>query len=109
MSPLDVFGTILPFISYFARGLLKDIDRNGHKGIGKPEPLKNIKGYWSREIDEKIALFTKLKTGKLKLFNLSGSDSPQLAAVVWPELAPGFIPLIAVHIIEINNQRRLLY
>jgi toxin YoeB len=33
--------------------LLLDIDRNGHKGIGKPEPLKHDKhGYWSRRIDD---------------------------------------------------------
>ena len=33
--------------------LIKDIDRNGHKGIGKPEPLKHDKrGYWSRRIDD---------------------------------------------------------
>lgn len=28
--------------------LLKDIDRNGYEGIGKPEPLTgNWSGYWS--------------------------------------------------------------
>ena len=33
--------------------LLKDIDRNGHKGIGKPEPLKHeFQGFWSRRIDD---------------------------------------------------------
>ncbi|MDR1659395.1 MAG: Txe/YoeB family addiction module toxin [Desulfovibrio sp.] len=33
--------------------LLRDIDRNGHKGIGKPEPLKHDRhGYWSRRIDD---------------------------------------------------------
>lgn len=33
--------------------LLKDIDRNGYSGIGKPEPLKgDFQGYWSRRIDE---------------------------------------------------------
>ncbi|MBB5224995.1 Txe/YoeB family addiction module toxin [Treponema ruminis] len=33
--------------------LLKDIDRNGYSGIGKPEPLKDdLSGYWSRRIDE---------------------------------------------------------
>lgn len=33
--------------------LLKDIDRNGYDGIGKPEPLKdNLSGYWSRRIDD---------------------------------------------------------
>jgi toxin YoeB len=32
--------------------LIKDIDRNPFKGIGKPEPLKaNLQGYWSRRID----------------------------------------------------------
>ncbi|MBQ7242007.1 MAG: Txe/YoeB family addiction module toxin [Firmicutes bacterium] len=33
--------------------LLKDIDRNGHDGIGKPEPLTgDLAGYWSRRIDD---------------------------------------------------------
>lgn len=32
--------------------LLKDILRNPHTGIGKPEPLKHaFRGYWSRRID----------------------------------------------------------
>ena len=34
--------------------LLKDIDRNGYKCIGKPEPLTgNLSGCWSARIDEK--------------------------------------------------------
>lgn len=33
--------------------LIKDIDRNGNSGLGKPEPLRNDKhGYWSRRIDD---------------------------------------------------------
>ena len=33
--------------------LLKDIDRTGYDGIGKPEPLKgDLSGYWSRRIDD---------------------------------------------------------
>lgn len=33
--------------------LLKDIDRNGYRGIGKPEPLKyELSGFWSRRIDD---------------------------------------------------------
>lgn len=33
--------------------LLRDIDRNGYSGIGKPEPLKgDLQGYWSRRIDD---------------------------------------------------------
>lgn len=32
--------------------LIKDIQRNGYAGIGKPEPLKaNLQSWWSRRID----------------------------------------------------------
>lgn len=38
-------------------GLLSDIERNGHEGLGKPETLKgNLSGYWSRRITEKDRL-----------------------------------------------------
>lgn len=41
--------------------LIKDIDRNGYAGIGKPEPLiGNWSGYWSRRIDEKNRLVYKI-------------------------------------------------
>ena len=37
--------------------LLRDIERGGYEGIGKPEPLKeNFSGYWSRRIDERHRL-----------------------------------------------------
>ena len=37
--------------------LLKDISRNPHTGIGKPEPLKyKYKGFWSRRIDNEHRL-----------------------------------------------------
>ena len=40
--------------------LLKDIDRNGNEGIGKPEPLiDNLSGFWSRRINEKDRLIYK--------------------------------------------------
>ncbi|MDR1920241.1 MAG: Txe/YoeB family addiction module toxin [Candidatus Adiutrix sp.] len=33
--------------------LIKDIERNGYEGLGKPEPLKgHLTGFWSRRIDE---------------------------------------------------------
>ena len=33
--------------------LIKDIDRNGYTGIGKPEHLReDLSGYWSRRIDD---------------------------------------------------------
>ena len=37
--------------------LIRDIERNGHEGIGKPEPLAgNLSGFWSRRINEKDRL-----------------------------------------------------
>jgi toxin YoeB len=37
--------------------LIKDMQRNGYAGIGKPEPLTgNFSGYWSRRIDAKNRL-----------------------------------------------------
>ncbi|WIM66893.1 Txe/YoeB family addiction module toxin [Corynebacterium breve] len=37
--------------------LIKDIPRNGHEGIGKPEPLKHeFSGYWSRRITDEHRL-----------------------------------------------------
>ena len=41
--------------------LIKDIDRNGNSGIGKPEPLTgNLSGYWSRRINDKDRLVYKI-------------------------------------------------
>ena len=37
--------------------LIKDIQRNGNEGIGKPEPLRyEFSGYWSRRIDSRHRL-----------------------------------------------------
>ncbi|MDR1396573.1 MAG: Txe/YoeB family addiction module toxin [Desulfarculales bacterium] len=34
-------------------GLIKDIERNGYTGIGKPEPLKkDLASWWSRRIND---------------------------------------------------------
>jgi toxin YoeB len=38
-------------------GLIKDIQRTPHTGIGKPEPLKyDLAGLWSRRIDREHRL-----------------------------------------------------
>jgi toxin YoeB len=43
--------------------LIKDILRNPHSGIGKPEPLKHaLQGYWSRRINSEHRIVYK-KTG----------------------------------------------
>ncbi len=33
--------------------LIRDVERNGNEGLGKPEPLKHeLSGYWSRRITD---------------------------------------------------------
>ena len=41
--------------------LIQDIVRNGNEGIGKPEPLINMNGYWSRRITDKDRLIYKVQ------------------------------------------------
>lgn len=37
--------------------LIADIARNGHEGIGKPEPLRHeLSGWWSRRINDEHRL-----------------------------------------------------
>jgi toxin YoeB len=45
--------------------LLQDIERNGHNGIGNPELLKGLSGYWSRRINEKDRLVYKIMDGAI--------------------------------------------
>jgi toxin YoeB len=41
--------------------LIKDIERNGYEGIGKPEPLKHdLTSYWSRRITDKDRLIYRI-------------------------------------------------
>lgn len=43
--------------------LIKDIERNGYSGIGKPEPLKyEFQGYWSRHIDDTNRLVYRIES-----------------------------------------------
>ena len=46
--------------------LVKDIERNGYVGIGKPEPLGgNASGLWSRRITDKHRLIYKIESGTI--------------------------------------------
>lgn len=48
--------------------LLKDIDRNGYKGLGHPEPLTgDLAGYWSRHIDDKNRIVYRIDGGTVKI------------------------------------------
>lgn len=52
--------------------LLKDIERNHFNGIGKPEPLKNCKGAWSRRIDEVNRLVYFFTNGQIEILQCKG-------------------------------------
>ena len=42
--------------------LLRDIERNGNDGIGKPEPLRHeFQGYWSRRITDEHRLIYRIE------------------------------------------------
>ena len=48
--------------------LLNDIERNGYKGIGKPEPLKGEQSsWWSVRIDEKNRLIFKIENETIEI------------------------------------------
>lgn len=48
--------------------LLKDIDRNGQDGIGKPERLTGeLSNYWSRRIDDCNRLVYRLENDRIKI------------------------------------------
>lgn len=48
--------------------LLKDIERNGYSGIGKPEALKgDLSGYWSRRIDECNRIVYRIKDEMIQI------------------------------------------
>lgn len=51
-----------------ANALLKDIERGGYEGIGKPEPLKgNLAGYWSRRIDDYNRIVYRIVDGVVEI------------------------------------------
>ena len=51
--------------------LLKEIARDPHSGIGKPEPLKHaLAGFWSRRIDDEHRLVYRVTTLGLELASM---------------------------------------
>jgi toxin YoeB len=48
--------------------LIKDIQRNGNQGIGKPEALRHeFSGYWSRRITHEHRLVYRIADGELRI------------------------------------------
>jgi len=53
--------------------ILKDIDRNKYKGIGKPEPLRgNMSGYWSRRIDDTHRVIYRIEKDVIEIYACKG-------------------------------------
>jgi len=48
--------------------LIKDIDRNGNEGLGKPERLKHgFQGYWSRRVTDEHRLVHKVVEDEIRI------------------------------------------
>jgi toxin YoeB len=53
--------------------LIREIDNDPFKGIGKPEPLRgNWKGYWSRRIDHEHRLVYKVTSEQIIIVKCKG-------------------------------------
>ena len=53
--------------------IIKDLERNGNEGIGKPEMLKgNLSGFWSRRIDEKNRVIYTIENETVNIFSCRG-------------------------------------
>ena len=47
--------------------LVQDIVRHGNEGIGKPELLKYLRGYWSRRINDEHRLVYKVVGDEIQI------------------------------------------
>ena len=53
--------------------LIKEIDRQGHEGIGEPEPLKHeLAGWWSRRIDKQHRLVYRIIEDEIEIVQCKG-------------------------------------
>ena len=53
--------------------LLKDIERNGYNGIGKPEALKGeLSGWWSLRIDDVNRLVFQMYENRIEIYACKG-------------------------------------
>ena len=53
--------------------IIRDIDRNGYEGMGKPEPLRHdLTGYWSRRVTEKDRLVYKIEDNTMYIIGCKG-------------------------------------
>lgn len=53
--------------------LLRDIERGGFEGLGKPEPLRgDLSGFWSRRIDDTNRLVYRIAGEILEILSCKG-------------------------------------
>lgn len=53
--------------------LIRDIERNGNEGLGKPEPLKHeLHGYWSRRITNEHRLIYSIDQDDINIASCKG-------------------------------------
>jgi toxin YoeB len=53
--------------------LIRDIERGGYEGIGKPEPLRgDLSGWWSRRIDDANRLVYRIQDEKIEIIQCKG-------------------------------------
>lgn len=53
--------------------IIKDIERGGYEGIGRPEPLKdNLEGLWSRRIDEVNRIVYRVEGDSIEILQCRG-------------------------------------
>ena len=53
--------------------LIKDSERNGYSGLGKPEPLKgDFSGFWSKRIDDKNRFVYRIVGDVLEILSCKG-------------------------------------
>lgn len=51
--------------------LVREIARDPHRGIGKPEPLRHaLAGWWSRRIDDTLRIVYRVEDGRLLIAQL---------------------------------------
>lgn len=53
--------------------LIRDVERGGFEGLGKPEPLKGeLSGFWSRRIDDVNRLVYRISGDVLEILSCRG-------------------------------------
>ena len=62
--------------------LLKDIDRNGYEGIGKPERLSgDLSSYWSRRIDDANRIVYRIDSNVVPVAGIASTKLKSFSAV----------------------------